>query len=472
MPGIATDIASLSATEQLRLFRTRELSPVEVTKDVLARIDSFEPAVNAFVLVDHDGALAAAKESEARWVKGAPLGLVDGIGATVKDNIWAKGWPARKGSLTTDPAPMPEDAPSVARLREQGAVLLGKTTLPEFGWIGACHSPFSGITRNPWKLDRTTGGSSGGAAAAALLNLGSLHLGTDGAGSIRIPAAFTGVFGIKAHFGRVPAWPASPFSVLAHIGPLTRTVSDAALMLNVIAAPDERDMAAFNSRPPDYRVGLADGVRGLRIAWSPRLGYVDKLDPEVEAATAAAAQVFAELGATVEEADPGFTSPVDMITTLWSAVSSTIVDAVPEAQRDQMDPGFRRMADLGRSVSMAQYLAAYAARADLAIAMDRFHQRYDLLLTPQMPLGAIEAGRVTPADGRYGDGWINWSPYTYPFNLTQQPAASVPCGFTSDGLPIGLQIVGPARCDHLVLRAARAFESARPAKWLTAPRVS
>lgn len=464
------DIADLSATDLVRLYRRRELSPVEVVDDVLARIDRFDPVVNAFVLVDREGARKAARESEARWMKGAPLGLVDGLGATVKDNVWAKGWPARKGSLTTDAAPMPEDAPAVARLREQGAVILGKTTLPEYGWIGACHSPLTGITRNPWRLDCTPGGSSGGAAAAALLNLGSLHIGTDGAGSIRIPAAFTGVFGIKAHFGRVPAWPASPFSVLAHVGPLTRTVADAALMLNVIAEPDERDMAAVNTRPPDYRVGLNDGVRGLRIAWSPRLGYVGKVDPEVEAAAAAAAQGFAELGAIVEEADPGFAEPIDLITTLWGAVSATIVDSVPETERSRMDPGFRRLAEQGRRVTLARYLAAYQARADLADAMNRFHARYDLLLTPQMAVPAIEAGRVTPADGSYGEDWINWSPYTYPFNLTQQPAASVPCGFTRAGLPIGLQIVGPARCDHLVLRAARAFEHLRPFVMLSSPR--
>jgi aspartyl-tRNA(Asn)/glutamyl-tRNA(Gln) amidotransferase subunit A len=251
---------------------------------------------------------------------------------------------------------------------------------------------------------------------------------------------------------------------------MTRTVSDTALMLNVIAAPDERDMTAFNTRPPDYRVGLADGVRGLRIAWSPRLGYVRKIHPEVEAATAAAAQVFAELGASVEEADPGFAEPMDLIMTLWAGTSASIVFGVPEAAREKMDPGFRRMAEDGKGTTLPQYLAAYAARSDLAIAMSKFHERYDLLLTPQMPIPALEAGRVTPADSSYGNGWIDWSPYTYPFNLTQQPAASVPCGLTSDGLPIGLQIVGPARCDHLVLRAARAFEAVRPFAMLAAPR--
>jgi aspartyl-tRNA(Asn)/glutamyl-tRNA(Gln) amidotransferase subunit A len=464
------DIKSLTAAELLRLYRRRELSPVEVTRDQLDRIDTFQPAINAFIIVDRDGALAAAKASEARWQKAAPIGLADGLGATVKDNIWLKGFPSRRGSLTIPPDPMKDDAPAVARLRESGAVILGKTTLPEFGWIGVCHSPLTGITRNPWKLDRTPGGSSGGAAAAALLNLGHLHIGTDGAGSIRIPAAFTGVFGIKPSFGRVAAYPASPFSILAHVGPLTRTVSDAALMLSVIGGPDMRDMTAWNAPAPDYRVGLDDGIRGLRVAWSPRLGYVQKLDPQVEAATKKAAQAFGDLGAIVEEADPGFTEPYEMIMTLWGAVSAMIVAAAPDSDRKKMDPGFLKLAEEGQRYSLADYLAAFTARQDLAIVMERFHEKYDLLLTPQMPLGAIEAGHVTPPDGSYGERWIAWSPYTYPFNLTQQPAASVPCGFTSDGLPIGLQIVGPSRQDHLVLRAARAFESAHPFATLDAPR--
>jgi aspartyl-tRNA(Asn)/glutamyl-tRNA(Gln) amidotransferase subunit A len=477
MPGhdeseFMTAIQSLTATELLRLYRRRELSPYEVTRDQLDRIEKFQPAINAFVIIDRAGALEAAKASEARWQKGEPRGLADGIGATVKDNVWLKGFPSRRGSVTSSDAPIKEDAPAVARLRESGAVILGKTTLPEFGWIGACHSPLTGITRNPWKLDRTTGGSSGGAAAAALLNLGHLHIGTDGAGSIRIPAAFTGVFGIKPTYGRVAAYPASPFSILAHLGPLTRTVTDAALMLAVISGADQRDMTAWNTPAPDFRVGLDDGVRGLRVAWSPRLGYVKKLNPEVEAATAKAAQVFADLGAIVEEADPGFTPPYELIMAIWGGVSATIVDAIPKEERAKLDPGFAKMAEAGSSVSLTDYLAAVTARQDLAIAMERFHEKYDLLLTPQMPIPALEAGRVTPADGSYGDNWINWSPYTYPFNLTQQPAASVPCGFSSDGLPIGLQIVGAARQDHLVLRAARAFESASPFQFIQVPRPS
>ena len=465
-----TEISQLSGSDLLRLYRRRELSPVEVARDALARIERFEPAVNAFVLVDKEGALDAARASQERWQKGEPMGLADGLPVTIKDIVDVKGQPTRRGSLTTPTTPATQDAPAVARLKEQGAVILGKTTTPEFGWVGVCHSPLSGITRNPWNRERTTGGSSGGAAATALLNLGVLHLGTDGAGSIRIPSAFTGVFGIKPSYGRVAAWPASAFGGLAHQGPLTRTVTDAALMLSVIGGPDARDATAWNTSVPDFRIGLADGVRGLRIAWSPRLGYVKRLDPDVEAATAKAAQVFAELGATVEEADPGFAEPLDTIMAIWYGVSQAIVGAVPPGEQEKLDPGFRRIAEEGRGVTLAGYLAAQAARAQLAEHMRQFHARYDLLLTPQMPLTALEVGRVTPSDGRYGEGWIDWSPYTYPFNLTQQPAASVPCGFASDGLPIGLQIVGPPRQDALVLAAARAFESAQPFKMLEEPR--
>jgi aspartyl-tRNA(Asn)/glutamyl-tRNA(Gln) amidotransferase subunit A len=466
----APELASLTATDLLRLYRRREVSPVEVVQDALARIERFQPSINAFVLVDRERALAEARASEQRWTKGEPKGLVDGVPATVKDNILAKGWPARKGSAITDPNPVSEDAPAVARLREHGAIFLGKTTMPEFGWIGVCHSPLTGITRNPWNLSRTPGGSSGGAVAAAILNLGQLHLGTDGAGSLRIPSAFTGTFAIKPSFGRVPAYPASPFTVLAHTGPITRTVTDNALMLSIIGAPDARDMTAWNTAAPDFRIGLDEGVRGLRIAWSPRLGYVKKLDAGVAAKTAQAAKCFAELGAIVQEADPGFAEPLAAIRAIWDGVSSTIVDAVPESERGKMDPDFVRLAEAGRGTTLAQYMKAYNDRADLYNAMVRFHERYDLMLTPQMPLPAFEVEHVTPPDGGYGDEWIGWSPYTYPFNLTQQPAASVPCGFTADGLPVGLQIVGPPRGDALVLRAARAFESLHPFKTLTEPR--
>jgi len=460
-----TDIARLTSAELLRHFERRTLSPVEVVQDIFDRIAQAD-RFNAFVLLDRDNALAAARESEKRWRRGAPIGRADGVPVTIKDNIWVKDLPALKGSKTVPSTPMPEDAPAVARLREEGAIIVGKTTMPEYGWIGACHSPLTGITRNPWQPDRTTGGSTGGGAVAALLNLGTVHLGTDGAGSLRIPAAFTGVFGMKPTFGQVPAYPASPFNVLAHQGPITRTVGDAALTLSIISAPDLRDMTAWNCPAVDFCAELHKGVAGLRIAWSPRLGHVDALDPEVEAAAHKAVSLLAEQGAIVEEAEPDLARSTDIIRTLWFAGAKSIVDAVPEAQRADMDPGFLQCAEWGRGISATEYLAAYSGRADLYRTMLEFHARYDLLLTPQMPITAFEVGLVAPPRDPYGKDWLDWSPYTYPFNLTQQPAASVPCGLSSDGLPIGLQIVGARGDDALVLQAARALERAQPFQFI------
>ncbi len=454
-------IADLDCANMAARFRRRDLSPVEVVRDVLARIEH-HAAINAFVAVDAEGALAAARASEARWQAGAPLGAIDGIPATIKDNIWAKGLPTRRGSRTSDSAPASEDSPATARLCEQGAVILGKTTMPEHGWIGVCHSPLTGITRNPWNPDHTPGGSTGGGAVAALLGLGLLHVGTDGAGSLRIPAAFTGVFGMKPSFGQVPVYPATQLNVLSHQGPITRTVADAARMLSIIGGPDARDMAAWNMPAPDFVSRLDDGVRGLRIAWSPRLGYVETLDPEIAARTERATHLLAEQGAIVEEKDPPLGAARALIRAMWWPVAASIVDAVPENRRDEMDPGFLTIAERGRAYSVADYLAAYTARAALHDAMRQFHQRYDLLITPTMPVAALRAGHEMPVGDGFGDDWLNWSPYTYPFNLTQQPAASIPCGMTAAGLPVGLQIVGPPRGDMLVLRAARVIERAMP----------
>ena len=273
---MASDPATLSATELLRLYRRKQLSPVETTQAVLDRIERFDPAVNAFCLVDRDQALQSARASEARWQRGAPAGLLDGIPATIKDLVLTRGWPTLRGSLAIarDQA-WDVDAPATARLREQGAVLIGKTTTPEFGWKAVTDSALTGITRNPWDTSKTPGGSSGGAAAACALGMGALHIGTDGGGSIRIPASFSGIFGLKPSFGRVPAWPLSPFGTVAHLGPMTRTVSDAALMLNVLALPDRRDWFALPYDSRDYQIGLEDGVGGLRVAFSPTLGFAE-----------------------------------------------------------------------------------------------------------------------------------------------------------------------------------------------------
>jgi aspartyl-tRNA(Asn)/glutamyl-tRNA(Gln) amidotransferase subunit A len=464
------DILALDGASLLAAYRNRTLSPVEAAEAFLGAIERQNPVVNAFNVIDADGARAAARASEERWSKGSPRGIADGLPFTVKDNLLWAGHPIRRGSRTSSPEPVAESAPAVDRLIESGAVPLGKTTLPEFGWKGIGDSPLTGITRNPWDTRVTTGGSSAGAAAAAVLNLGILHLGTDGAGSIRIPAGFCGVYGIKPSFGRVPAYPPSPFAIVSHVGPLTRSVRDAALMMSVIAAPDARDMTAMNTPAPDFRIGLEDGVRGLRIAWSPRLGYVKTLDPEVEALTAAAARAFEELGATVEEADPGFANPVDTLNMLWHGGAAALVRAIPESRRSEVDPGLLVHAKLGWNLLAGDFAAAANARFPLATAMARFHERCDLLLTPTLAAPSFAVGHNVPPDDSFGDDWVGWTPYSYPFNLTLQPAATVPCGLTQDGLPVGLQIVGPMRADDLVLRASRAFESVRPWPILAEPR--
>ena len=464
-----TQLPDLTAAQCRAAFANKTLSPRNLLEAVLTRLEACEPMVNAFVLVDRDAARAAALASEKRWAAGAPLGPADGLIATIKDNIALAGYPMRRGSLTTPDTIFEHDAPIAARLREAGAIILGKTTLPEFGWKGCGDSPQHGITRNPWSLNHTSGGSSAGAAVSAALGLGHFHVGTDGAGSIRIPAAFCGVFGIKPSFGRVPAWPASPFNVVAHLGPITRTVADGALMLSIIGQPDARDNLALISACPDYTDGLESGIAGRRIAWSPRLDRDVPVDPDVAEACARAAKLFESLGAHVEEVDPPLPDTQAMMDVMWKAGAGYVLSTIDPTKTGLCDPGFLAEATAGARLPASAYIGAFSARAALAHTMHMFHQRFDLLLSPQMPTGAIPAGRIVPPGGPYKE-WMDWSPFTYPFNLTQQPACSVPCGLTRDGLPIGLQIVGPMHADALVLRAAFAFEQAQPFAFLSAPR--
>ncbi len=466
-----TDILALDVSGLLAGYRSGKLTPVDAVGAALDAAERVQGDVNAFPQIDRASATEAAKASARRYKAGKPSGPLDGIPFTVKDNVLWSGHPTRRGSTTSDPSPATENAPAVDRLLGAGAIPFAKTTLPEFGWKGLGDSPLYGICRNPWDTRTTPGGSSSGAAVAAALGIGPLHIGTDGAGSIRIPAAFCGVFGIKPSFGRVPAHPPSPFAIVSHLGPITRTVTDAAIMLGTIGAPDPRDMTALVTPAPDYTASLELGVRGVRIAWSPRLGYVERIDPEVLALTEAAARAFEALGATVEEVDPGFADPADILETLWFTGAWNVLRAIPEARWGEVDPGFVRAAQAGREIAGADFVAAANARGALYLTMARFHERYDLLLTPTLAVPAFEAGHDTPPDGSYGDNWLGWTPYSYPFNLTLQPAASVPCGLTKAGLPVGLQIVGPMGRDGAVLRAARAYEAAHPWPRLAKPRV-
>jgi aspartyl-tRNA(Asn)/glutamyl-tRNA(Gln) amidotransferase subunit A len=456
-----SDIAFLPATELLKLYRDRELSPVEVTEAALRQIELYNPRVNAFCLVDAEQALAQAHESQERYRTGKSRGRLDGVPASIKDLILTRGWPTLRGSRTIDPhQEWHEDAPVAARLREHGAVLLGKTTTPEYGWKGVTDSPLTGLTVNPWDPTRTAGGSSGGSAAAVALGMGPLSVGTDGGGSIRIPTAFCGTVGLKPTYGRVPLWPASPFGTLSHAGPMVSTVPDAALMLNVLTEPDVRDWTSLPPEDIDYMDALEGGVEGLRLAFSPDLGYVS-VQPEVQEAVQVAVRVFEDMGAKVEQTDPGFQDPLEIFNIHWYAGAANALRAYSEKLRGMMDPGLIEIANEGAEHSVLEYLEAVGQRSELAIQMGRFHAEYDLLLTPAVPISAFEVGREVPT-GSPHQRWTSWTPFTYPFNLTQQPAASVPCGFTSAGLPVGLQIVGPKYEDALVLRVAHAYQTANP----------
>ncbi|MBI3672001.1 MAG: amidase [Rhizobiales bacterium] len=449
-----------SAVKLMKGYARRRFSPVEVAKACLAQIEKHDGSLNAMCGVHAEEALAQAKVSEARWQKGEPQGPVDGVPVLVKDLLLVKGWKTLRGSKTVDPdQPWDHDAPSVARLRESGAVFLGQTTTPEFGWKGVTDSPLTGITRNPWDATKTPGGSSGGSAVAAAAGYGPLTLGTDGGGSIRIPAGFTGIFGLKPSFGRVPAWPLSPFGTVAHVGPMTRTVEDAAMMMNVIAQPDARDWTSLPYDGRDYLRKLGKGVKGLRVAFSPRLGQAE-VDPEIARLVAKAVKMLGSLGAHVEPVDPGFADPAPCFRTLWWSGARALLGKLPEEKLKLLDPGLADVVEQSRAITLDDYLDAVKARGLLGSDMRRFMEDYDLLVTPTLPITAFEAGKLSPADNDGTGKWVNWTPFSYPFNLTQQPAASVPCGFTKAGLPAGLHIVGRMFDDVTVLRAAQAYEQA------------
>jgi len=457
-----TEIHELSAAELSGGFRRHELSPVDAIESCLVRIGALDAKINAFCFIDADYAREAAQESERRWMENAPLSPLDGVPIAVKDLLLTRGWPTRRGSLTVDAkGPWTHDAPAVARLREAGAILIGKTTTPEFGWKGTTDSRLTGITRNPWNPERTPGGSSGGSGAALAARFAPLALGTDGGGSIRIPACFCGVFGLKPSFGRVPAWPLSPFGTLAHVGPMSRTVRDSALLLNVIAGADARDWHAMPPDTRDHASGLDCGIRGKRIAFSPRLGHVRRISPEIETAVKSAARLLAQLGAIVEETDPPGGDMALVFRTLWWAGAAFLLRDMPAEKREQLDPGLRDVADSGAAIPLAEYLSAAAARGAYGSTLRQFMEKYDFILTPSVATAAFETGRLAPID-EDGNAWIGWTAFSFPFNLTQQPAASVPCGFASDGLPIGLQIVGRMFDDAGVLAVSAAYEAANP----------
>ncbi|WP_250458696.1 amidase [Microbulbifer litoralis] len=459
------DFVRMTAMELLQGYEDKSFSPVEVTEALLKQIERCNPAVNAYCLVDAETTLAFARESEKRYVDGKPRGQLDGVPVAVKDVFLTPMWPTLKGSRTVLPeSTMGKEAPCVAALNRNGYVPLGKTTTPEFGWKGVTDNPIDGVTRNPWNPEKTAGGSSGGSAAAVPLGMGPLALGTDAGGSIRIPAGFCGHVGLKPSFGEVPHWPASPFGTLAHAGPMTWTVTDCALMMNVISEADLRDTNAIPRRNIDYLEAIAgepkDLLKGVRIAYSATLGYVN-VDREVEETVREAAHLLQSLGAEVTEVAPGFDDPLAAFGHLFYGGAANALRNLGKRQRALMDPQLVGVAEKAAQLTMLDYLAAVNERTALCERMANFHRKYDLLLTPTLPITAFKAGREVPEDWP-STRWPSWTPFTYPFNMTGQPALSVPCGFSSDGLPIGLQLVGRRFDDASVLRVGQAYQLAAP----------
>ena len=458
---MSDDLTQCTASELLAMYAAGSASPVEVIRAVLDRIERVDPLINAFCLVAGEEVIVAAAASERRWRDGKPLGPLDGVPTSIKDLILTKGWPTRRGSRTVNPdQPWAVDAPATARLREAGAILVGKTTTPEFGCKAETNSGLTGITRNPWDPSKTSGGSSGGTAAAVAAGLGPLGIGTDGAGSVRIPAAFCGNVGLKPSFGRVPAYPLSPFGTVSHIGPHTMSVADAARMMNVLKQPDARDWTSLPPDDADYLVGLDDGIAGMRVAYSATLGYAT-VDPEVAAAVESAVRSLERAGALVATVDPGFDDPLEITTGLWFTGAWTLWNTLTPAQQEVTDPDFAAEAELGSHLSALDVQRLVLRRGELGSHMRQFMQRFDLLVTPAVAIPAFDA-RPAGHSPMTPETMLGWTPFSYPFNLTQQPAITIPCGLTRSRLPIGLQIVGPMFADGLVLRAARAYERDNP----------
>ena len=446
----------MTAVELSEAYRAKTLSPVEVTRTILEAIPDYK-ALNAFCYIDHDSSLEQAKLSEIRFSQGAPLSALDGVPIGIKDLILTQGMPTRRGSLTTSPeGPWLDDAPSVARLREAGATLIAKTTTPEMGWKGVTDSPLTGITYNPWDTTKTPGGSSGGAAVQVACGLGPISIGTDGGGSIRIPASFSGVFGFKPSYGRVPIWPASQVGTLANTGPLTRTVKDAAMTMQVISGWDARDWTSLPQETLAWTDFPENYLKGKRIAYSPDLG-LSKVNPEVSEKVRQAVLHMTALGAHVEEVQPEIGSMSEVIAVLWQTGCAHGQQKMSEQELSLLEPALREAGDQGRTYTLTQYLNALEARNAFGARMRAFHAKWDFLVLPTMPDVAFEAGVLGP---QMPDGKVNraWNPFCYLFNLSMQPAASLPCGFTKNGLPIGLQLVGRMHDDLGVLRACAALE--------------
>ena len=455
------DLCWMTAADLAAAIAKKKVSPVEVVDAVLARIDTTK-RLNAYCLVDGDGARAAAKAAERLVMKkGAKLGPLHGVPFSVKDLVITKGLATTFGTPIFRDNVTTEDAPSVAGMRRAGAIMIGKTNTPIFGWVGVTDNPLFGPTRNPWDLDHTPGGSSGGAGAAVAAGLAPLAIGTDGGGSIRKPSAWCGLFGLKPSYGRVAIHPHGAAWSLSHVGPMTRTVKDAALMMNAMAGPDERDQYSLPADGVDYVKALKGSIKGLRVAYSETLGLAPAVDPEIATATEKAAAEFRKLGCRVEQVTPTWPSPYDCWRTLFYGGIATKLAAFRD-RRDALGPVLD-IVEEALTFPPTKYVQAFFDRLAWYQHAREFFERYDLLLSPTCANPPLRIGEYFATEiAGVKVGRDAGSAFTYVFNMTGQPAASIPCGFTKAGLPIGLQIVGRRFADATVLRAAAAFDAVRP----------
>jgi Asp-tRNA(Asn)/Glu-tRNA(Gln) amidotransferase A subunit family amidase len=457
-----TALHDLAATELVARYRDRSLSPVEVTRAVLDRIAAWEPHLHATYMLDGEAALAAARVSEARWLRhvsaGENVGALEGVPTMIKENIATAGIPVPLGTGATELVPAGRDAPPAARLREAGAVILGKTTMPDYGMLSSGLSSFHGLTRNPWDLSKNPGGSSSGAGAGVAAGYGPIHLGTDIGGSLRLPAGWCGIFTLKPSLGRIPIDPPYAGRVA---GPMTRTVADAALTMGVLAQPDDRDTMSLPAQSIDWQ-RLERDVNGLRIGWLPDIGVGLPVDPEIAAAIEAAVKRFEAAGARVERMAPFMTREMFVgMDEFWRMRAWLDISALREERRARILPFIVAWARRGAALSGERVLRGYSQMAAMREAAVAASRPYDVVLSPTSPIAAYAAELPSPTDDP--ERPFEHIAFTVAYNMSEQPAASIDCGRTAAGLPIGLQIVGHRHDDLGVLQVARAWEAMRPA---------
>ena len=456
-----SDFAFMTAIELKDLIARGDISPVELVGSSLERMDGLEPTLNCFVQTSPDLALEAARQAEKAVMSGEELGLLHGLPISVKDLIAVDGLKLTFGSRVMADNVAAVDAPSVDRVRRQGGCIVGKSTTSEFGCKAVGDSPLTGVTPNAWNLAKTPGGSSCGAATSVAAGVTPFALGTDGGGSVRIPSSLSGLFGIKAQFARVGVFPAAATPTLAHVGPLTRTVRDGALLLSAVAGHDRRDPFSVAQPVPDFLAACERPVEGMRLAWSPTLGYAQPTG-EVVRIVEEAVRVFEDLGCTVDlveqvmEEDP---LPIWMAE-FYAGVGTRLKDVLAN-KPDLLDPAVADVLAGALDQELDEYYGKVFRRYDFREKMRLFFEDYDLLLTPTLPVSAFDVNCNAPPE-LPGRNIVSWVYYTYPFNLTGQPAASVPAGWTRDGLPVGMQMVSKILHEEGIFRAAAAFEAARP----------